>query len=144
MTNVLAPVQPQSAIKPQTVHALQGMDFQGDRVKQSVTLRLLAILAAAGQLKADLDRTYNNSFQQNLKESHQLSDSVCYNNYWQAATHLAAAFGSIVAGAFASRAGMEATSAVTIVTKLGDGVTSGLRGNETWNSNRSEEHTSEL
>lgn len=125
---------PQTPVKFHGIHALEGMPFPGE-VEGSTARKLLWILAAAGQLKAELDRTYNNSYQQNLKETNSLSESVRYNNYWQAATHIATAFAAVVAGALATKAGMEASSAVTIATKGGDGLTSWLRGTETWMSN---------
>jgi hypothetical protein len=121
--------------KAHGIHALQGIEFP-HKVKPDVTERLLWILAQAGQLKAELDRVYSNSFQQNVKEGNTLSDEIRYNNYWQAATNLAVAFGAILAGGMAAQAGMDATSAVTIVTKGGEGVTSWLRGTETWKSNK--------
>lgn len=126
----------QTASKYQGVHALQGMEFEGDILAPTATQRLLFILAQAGQLKAELDRVYNDSYQQNLKDTNAKSEAIRYNNYWQAAVHLGTAAGAVIAGAMATRAGVDASSAVTIVTKGGDGCTTWMRGTEQSLSNQ--------
>lgn len=111
-------------------------------IHPNIMRRLLAILSLAGQYKAEMEELYHRTFHENLTESKSLSTQTLYNNYWQAAANFGTAFAAVAAGALASQGGMDASSAVSIATKMGDSVNSWLRGKEGWlqSSQRIVEH----
>lgn len=130
MSKIQIETTQQQKVSPPSLAELSSQ--QPVEIPQNVLRRLLQILMEIGLHKSECEQLFNQSYQQNLQQSKQLSGEIRYNNYWQAAVHLATAAGSVVAAVGAAQMGMDVPSAMSMATKCGEAGSSILRGKEQW------------
>ncbi len=118
--------------QPKHIHSLEGLPEEPPSIEESVIKRLFFQLAKCSAYSDNMRRVFTGNHQMNVQKTKTLATDIKNNNYKQAGSHLGTAVLAVWAGVAAGKAGVDAASAISITTKLGDGAGSILRGSESW------------